>query len=170
MIRIGVETKFPRLFMATATTVFDKAGEMLTDNYMSSYGLSTDTYARRHYICAGGFKVSYPNSNEPDESDYEGTVFPYRDHGNVNNFDITALKDNSSYICFIPYGSSIVKHEFIETQDYIAEVGRAYVPSVDFTFNGQPQKAHTVVTCSRASAHLVLSQKAKLTIFYAQRL
>ena len=170
MIRIGAVSNFPRLFMSTSTTVFDNAEEVLKNNFMSNYGLSTDTYARRHYICAGGFRVSYPGSSEPEEGDYTGTVFPYRDHGPVNNFDITALEPNSAYICFTPYGDALIKHEFIEVQDYVATVGRAYVPSVDFTFNGQPQKAHTVVTCSRADAHLVLSQKAKLTIFYAQRL
>jgi len=170
MIRIGVQSNFPRIFMATATTVFDKAGEMLKDNYMSSYGLNANSYARRHYIISGGFRASFPNSNVADDIDYIGNVWPYAEDRNVNNFDITALEDNSSYICFIPYGSSQVKHEVIEVQDYVATIGRAYVPSVDFTFNGQPQKAHTVVTCSRADAHLVLSQKAKLTIFYAQRL
>ena len=171
MIKIGTATYFHKLNIKVTTTICEHAGDFFGDNPLARIGFSSETYIRRHFGTSGSFKASYPGTVYPDEFPGTGSVWPYADHKEVDNYVVTALEDNSAFHCFLPIGQGrLIDHFFVELtagEEYIAEVGRIYCPTTSCILNGNPTKAFTMVACSENNSVITLDNDGKVAAFFA---
>lgn len=100
MITRSETNKYPLLNIRISATTFEKAGEIATRR--TKLPVDKKTYGPRHMVVTGGFKMTYPDSPEQEESSMAPVVYPNRDSYTTNLIQLEALVDNSKYYCVIP--------------------------------------------------------------------
>ena len=174
----GDLTIFEKLMMAVHTTVYSNSGDTKSRN-LNNPDISQDSYVRRHVIASGSFEIGYPNTSYSSDIMKTGEIWPVDGVKETNNFTITALKDGSSYHCIAASckfqqidGKTVenkIEHDEVAlTKDnpFTATVGKIYIPTVDFTLNGDLKKSFTVIACSNNDATIIPSADGSVGIFY----
>jgi len=169
-INIGNSHYFSDLKFRVNTTVYTKAGDFITRK-LSRVGLNPDSYARRHYILNGSFCGSFGDSI-PDQIGNVGDVAPYEGNVETDSFTITALEDNSSYICIIPtdptYQVIHEIHELTAGQVYGTTVGKCYIPTVDCNlYSGGQLNAGGVLVCANIADIITPLSSGSVMVFSA---
>ena len=169
-VNIGEPHSFPDLKFRVNTTVYTKSGDSITRK-LNKVGLTPTTYSRRHYILSGSFRGSFGN-DIPEQIGKVGDIAPYEGNIETDTFTITALEDNSSYICVIPTDSN---YQIIHTIDelvagrvYGTATGKCYISTVDYTLlSGEHKTAGSVLVCANNSAILTPSSNGLMMVFNA---
>jgi hypothetical protein len=166
----GSPTSFRALYLSILTTLYENSGDT-DDHVLSSLGLVSDTYDRRNYLLTGGFKISFPGFDCPEEvfyniGDLTAALDVYRP---VDRLRITALADKSSCHCILPIGKNRqVQHAFIplvKGVEFTAARGRLYVPNVGFTISDRSMPAGTAIECSAIDKSIVPNEDGILTAY-----
>lgn len=100
MITRSQVSTYPSLNMRVTATTFEKTGETATRKTLLP--VTKKTYAPRHMVVSGGFKMVYPDSLEQEDIGMVPTVYPIRDEYAAKMLQFEALADNSKYYCVIP--------------------------------------------------------------------
>lgn len=169
-VQIGEPHSFSDLKFRVNTTVYTNAGDTITRK-LSKVGLTPDTYARRHYILSGSFKGSFGNGIE-DQIGNVGDVAPYSGNIETDTFTITALEDNSAYVCVIPTDPSykIIHevHSLVAGQVYGTATGKCYIPTVDCNlYSGSQLNAGSVLVCTTSPDIITPLSSGSLMVFSA---
>jgi len=169
-VQIGEPHSFADLKFRVNTTVYTNAGDSITRK-LSKVGLTPDTYARRHYIISGSFRGSFGDGIE-DQIGNVGDVAPYDGNIETDTFTITALEDNSSYVCVIPtdpnYQVIHEVHGLVAGQVYGTATGKCYIPTVDCVlFSGGQLNAGGVLVCSANSEIITPLSSGSIMVFSA---
>jgi hypothetical protein len=72
--------------------------------------LTSEIYAKRHFIVSGRFRVSYPGTSYPDDLVGPGDIWPSADNKAVSEFVVRSLEPNSSYHCLVTSDGRKVIH------------------------------------------------------------
>lgn len=169
-VQIGEPHSFSDLKFRVNTTVYTNAGDTITRK-LSKIGLTPDTYARRHYILSGSFKGSFGNGSE-DQIGMVGDVAPYSGNIETDTFTITALEDNSAYVCVIPtdpnYKIIHEVHGLVAGQVYGTATGKCYIPTVDCNlYSGSQLNAGSVLVCATSPDIITPLSSGSLMVFSA---
>lgn len=171
-VNIGNPVSFSDLKFRINTTVYTKAGDSITRK-LNKVGLTPDTYARRHYVTSGEFVSDFPDTGLPQQTGGTvGTVWPLNGNVATDTFQITALEDNSSYVCIIPtdpnYQIVHEVHNLVSGQPYMTAVGKCYISTVDYTlFMGDQKKAGAVLVCATSPDIITPSASGSVMVFSA---
>ena len=169
-VQIGEPHSFSDLKFRVNTTVYTSAGDSITRK-LNKVGLTPDTYARRHYILTGSFKGSFGDGIE-DQIGNVGDVAPYDGNIQTDTFTITALEDNSSYVCVIPtdpnYQVIHEVHGLVAGQVYGTATGKCYIPTVDCNlYSGGQLNAGGVLVCADNSEIITPLSSGSIMVFSA---
>ena len=169
-VQIGEAHVFSDLKFRVNTTVYTNAGDSITRK-LSKVGLTPDTYARRHYILSGSFKGSFGDGIE-DQIGMVGDVAPYSGNIETDSFTITALEDNSSYVCVIPtdpnYKIIHEVHNLVAGQVYGTATGKCYIPTVDCNlYSGGQLNAGSILVCATAADIITPLSNGSVMVFSA---
>jgi hypothetical protein len=169
-VQIGEPHSFSDLKFRVNTTVYTSAGDSITRK-LNKVGLTPDTYARRHYILTGSFKGSFGDGIE-DQIGNVGDVAPYDGNIQTDTFTITALEDNSSYVCVIPtdpnYQVIHEVHGLVAGQVYGTATGKCYIPTVDCNlYSGGQLNAGGVLVCANNADILTPLSGGSIMVFSA---
>jgi len=171
-VTIGEGHTFSDLKFRVNTTVYTKAGDSITRK-LNKIGINPETYARRHYVISGEFVSDFPNTGLPQQTGGTvGTVWPLDGNIASDTFTITALEDNSSYVCVIPTQSNIqiVHNEdvLVAGQPYMTTVGKCYISTVDYFLNtGEQKTAGSVLVSANQPSVIIPNKSGTLMVFYA---
>ena len=169
-VQIGEPHSFSDLKFRVNTTVYTNAGDTITRK-LSKVGLTPDTYARRHYILSGSFKGSFGDGIE-DQIGMVGDVAPYSGNIETDSFTITALEDNSSYVCVIPtdpnYKIIHEVHNLVAGQVYGTATGKCYIPTVDCNlYSGGQLNAGSILVCATTADIITPLSNGSVMVFSA---
>jgi hypothetical protein len=169
-VQIGEAHVFSDLKFRVNTTVYTNAGDSITRK-LSKVGLTPDTYARRHYILSGSFKGSFGDGIE-DQIGMVGDVAPYSGNIETDSFTITALEDNSSYVCVIPtdpnYKIIHEVHNLVAGQVYGTATGKCYIPTVDCNlYSGGQLNAGSILVCATTADIITPLSNGSVMVFSA---
>ena len=169
-VQIGEAHVFSDLKFRVNTTVYTNAGDSITRK-LSKVGLTPDTYARRHYILSGSFKGSFGDGIE-DQIGMVGDVAPYSGNIETDSFTITALEDNSSYVCVIPtdpnYKIIHEVHNLVAGQVYGTAPGKCYIPTVDCNlYSGGQLNAGSILVCATTADIITPLSNGSVMVFSA---
>jgi hypothetical protein len=169
-VQIGEAHVFSDLKFRVNTTVYTNAGDSITRK-LSKVGLTPDTYTRRHYILSGSFKGSFGDGIE-DQIGMVGDVAPYSGNIETDSFTITALEDNSSYVCVIPtdpnYKIIHEVHNLVAGQVYGTATGKCYIPTVDCNlYSGGQLNAGSILVCATTADIITPLSNGSVMVFSA---
>ena len=169
-VQIGEAHVFSDLKFRVNTTVYTNAGDSITRK-LSKVGLTPDTYARRHYILSGSFKGSFGDGIE-DQIGMVGDVAPYSGNIETDSFTITALEDNSAYVCVIPtdpnYKIIHEVHNLVAGQVYGTATGKCYIPTVDCNlYSGGQLNAGSILVCATTADIITPLSNGSVMVFSA---
>ena len=181
MIEQGDTISIPGTSIQIAHCNFSQKNDKFRDK-LTRKGLYKETYARRHILTQGAFKIDVytdkkvsntiithsqtPGTNNPGEV----FVWPSEDMPDVESWKLTALTDNSSYYCIMSSraDTNIVKDETIDLQPYNAfqmKRGALYIPSVDVYVNGELKRAYEAIACVFNEAEMYSEVAGKVVVF-----
>jgi hypothetical protein len=132
--------------------------------------LDPNIYPIRHVILNGEFSVNFPNSNEPNDSDTIGVVFPSKIYL-ANSYQIVSQMDNSIYYCVIPS-----KNEKLIQNTKNLNVGEsmtvklgqlAFIFGSEFTVNSVKKNNLAVIACENNPAKVVATKSCKVVTFHS---
>jgi hypothetical protein len=170
-VQIGEPHSFADLKFRVNTTVYTSAGDSITRK-LNKVGLSLDTYARRHYVTNGKFISNFPDTDISPQTGETGTVWPFTGNIATDTFTITALEDNSSYVCVIPtdpnYQVIHEVHGLVAGQVYGTATGKCYIPTVDCSlYSGGQLNAGGVLVCATNSEIITPLSSGSIMVFSA---
>ena len=170
-VQIGEPHSFSDLKFRVNTTVYTNAGDTITRK-LSKIGLTPDTYARRHYVTSGEFVSNFPGTGISPQTGDVGTVWPYSGNIETDTFTITALEDNSAYVCVIPtdpnYKIIHEVHGLVAGQVYGTATGKCYIPTVDCNlYSGSQLNAGSVLVCATSPDIITPLSSGSLMVFSA---
>ena len=171
-VQIGEPHSFSDLKFRINTTVYTNAGDSITRK-LNKVGLNPDTYARRHYVTSGEFVSDFPDTDIPQQTGGTvGTVWPLNENIETDTFTITALEDNSSYVCVIPtdpnYQVIHEVHGLVAGQVYGTATGKCYIPTVDCNlYSGGQLNAGGVLVCANNADIITPLSSGSVMVFSA---
>jgi hypothetical protein len=170
-VQIGEPHSFADLKFRVNTTVYTNAGDSITRK-LSKVGLTPDTYSRRHYVTRGGFISNFPDTSISPQTGDVGSVWPFTGNIATDTFTITALEDNSSYVCVIPtdpnYQVIHEVHGLVAGQVYGTATGKCYIPTVDCVlFSGGQLNAGGVLVCANNADIITPLSSGSIMVFSA---
>ena len=171
-VQIGEAHVFSDLKFRVNTTVYTNAGDSITRK-LSKVGLTPDTYARRHYVIGGEFVSDFPGTTIPQQTGGTvGIVWPLSGNIETDSFTITALEDNSSYVCVIPtdpnYKIIHEVHNLVAGQVYGTATGKCYIPTVDCNlYSGGQLNAGSILVCATTADIITPLSNGSVMVFSA---
>ena len=160
-----------RLIMTS--TLFEKAGDMVTATLDVGEHITLDNYVRRHILLHGALTVSYPGTDQPSEGGLPGGVFPTREFYPLSDatFAITAEEDNTLFYCVLPgYNNErLTYREFtLEPGDvYSVDVKHvAFVYGDNYTVNSNTRTQASVLACENNSSLIQATEACRGVDFY----
>lgn len=171
-VNIGEASIFSELKFRINTTVYTTAGDSITRK-LNKVGLNPDSYARRHYVINGGFKSYFPNTTINEQIGNVGSVWPFDENIETDTFQITALQDNSAYICIIPTDPNYkIIHrvdKLVAGQPYMTTTGLCYISTVDYALHtGEQKLAHSILLCATQPVVIIPAISGNLLVFASQ--
>lgn len=168
MIHSGRVIPYEAIGMAVNLTHYETAGEFITRN-LNGASVTGETYVRRHLILAGSFDISFPEL--PQEIDHlvVGDVWPLTKERNTNKFVVTALENDSKYLCIIHrIGGMIVSEqlEFTAGDSFDMAKGCILVPMGPCQIGGVDRSAKDVVVLLNNGATITTVQDVKIWRFW----
>lgn len=143
----GKRNIFRKKIVDIGTVLFENVNESIAVK-LQKPTLTADTYAKRHFIVSGRFKVSYPGTSYPDDLLVPGDIWPSADNKAVSEFVVTSLEPNSSYHCLVTNDGRKVVHTSVlvsKGQPLALESSELYVSSVPFTIGDNAGDIGTVM-------------------------
>ena len=168
MINSGRVIPYEAIGMAVNLTHYETAGEFITRN-LSGAPVTGETYVRRHLFFAGIFDISFPEL--PQEIDHlvVGDVWPPTKERDTNKFVVTALENDSKYLCIIPRNGGSIKSEQLNvTAGSSLDVvqGCILVPMGVCQIGGIERAAKDVVVLLNNGATIASNQDVKVWRFW----
>jgi hypothetical protein len=155
------------------STLFEKAGDMVTATLDVGEHITLDNYVRRHILLHGALTVSYPGTDQPSEGGLPGGVFPTREFYPLSDatFAITAEEDNTLFYCVLPgYNNErLTYREFtLEPGDvYSVDVKHvAFVYGDNYTVNSNTRTQASVLACENNSSLIQATEACRGVDFY----
>lgn len=168
MINSGRVIPYEAIGMAVNLTHYETAGEFITRN-LNGAPVTGNTYVRRHLFLAGSFDISFPEL--PQEIDHlvVGDVWPPLKERDTNKFVVTALENDSKYLCVIPRnGGGIVSEQLEVAAGSSLDVaqGCILVPMEPCHIGGVSRAAHDVLVLQNNGATITADQDVKVWRFW----
>ena len=168
MIHSGRVISYEAIGLAVNLTHYETAGEFITRN-LSGAPVTGETYVRRHLILAGSFDISF--SELPQEIDHlvVGDVWPPLKERDTNKFVVTALENDSKYLCVIPRSAGMVMSEQLDVaagNSFEAAKGCILVPMGPCQIGGVARAEGDVLVLQNNGATITAVQDVKVWRFW----
>jgi hypothetical protein len=165
----GRDNHLREIGMVVSSKLHEYAGDGLT-RQLNENIFSSKYYVRRHLVLSGSFKTNYPGTDYPDDVGYVGDIWPYDDDKRISTFTVSAMEDNSSYVCFLRNTANTkIEHEKIEVKagiGFVAKRGRAYVPFTSFSINDNHMQQGKIVPCITSDRLIVPDSDGIIASFW----
>lgn len=163
----GRTNPFHKQKIDVGTVMFENIGDAIRVK-LKKKSLSSETYAKRHFVVSGRFKVSYPGTDYQDYFAGPGVIWPTSSvNVDVSEFVVTAVEPNSSYHCFITSNERKVVHDSVPVtkgQELALEPGEIYASSVPFTIGDKVGSVGTVMCFNEQGKVFVAQEEGELII------
>ena len=155
------------------STLFEKAGDMVTATLDVGEHITLENYVRRHILLRGALTVSYPGTDQPAEGGLPGGVFPTRDFYPLSDatFAITAEQDDTLFYCVLPgYGTDRLTYREFDLAPgdvYSVDVKHvAFVYGTNYAVNQTTRTQPSVLACENNSSLIQATEACKGVDFY----
>ena len=168
MINSGRVIPYEAIGMAVNLTHYEIAGEGIKRN-LSSAPITSATYARKHLFLAGSFDIAFPELALEVDHVVAGDVWPPLQERNAKTFTVTALENDSKYLCVIPRNGGQIMSEQLEIAaggSLDVAQGCILVPMAPCQIGGVARAVNDVLVLQNNGATITADQDVKVWRFW----